>query len=169
MRDGQAMFRVVAIDPIRFKASVPERFASAVAVGQSCSVHVEAYDAPFVGQVARIAPRVDDRSRAFDVEILLPNADGRLKPGSFARGAIAVRREENVTFVPEAALVTFAGVDRVYSVADGKAREHRVRPGLRIDGLVEVIGKVDADHVIVGGVNGIAPGVPVVVDTAAAK
>lgn len=169
MRDGQAMFRLVAVDPIRFKASVPERFASAVAVGQSCTVHVEAYDAPFVGQVTRIAPRVDDRSRAFDVEIRLPNTDARLKPGSFARGAIAVRREENVTFVPEAALVTFAGVDRVYSVADGKAREHRVRPGLRIDGLVEVIGKVDAAEVIVGGVNGIAPGVAVVVDKAKAE
>jgi len=46
--------------------------------------------------------------------------------------------------VPAASVVTFAGVQRVYTVAEGKAVEHRVRLGVRVGAAgaeaVELIG-----------------------------
>lgn len=97
MTEGRAMFRLVATDPIRFRANVPERFAGAIAVGQSAALWLEgAQEVGAVatsGSVARIAPRIDEKSRSFEVEIVVANPTGRLKPGAFARGSIEIRRD----------------------------------------------------------------------------
>ncbi len=159
--EGRPTFRLVAGDLIKFRADVPERFVGEVAVGQGASVWVEAYDEPVEGETARVSPRIDPLSRTFQVEIHVPNADGRLKPGAFARGRIATRMDEGAAMVPEAAVATFAGVHKVFSVRDGKAVEHRVRLGDRRDGLVEIVGGLDARDVVVSGAAELADGAPV--------
>jgi HlyD family secretion protein len=175
MTEGRAMFRLVATDPIRFRANVPERFAGAIAVGQSAALWLEgAQEVGAVatsGSVARIAPRIDEKSRSFEVEIVVANPTGRLKPGAFARGSIEIRRDPDVTFVPAAAVVTFAGVDRVFSVKDGKAVAHRVRLGQRqgqepgtADGaaeLIEIVGPLPTDQVVLQGAASLSANAPV--------
>src|SRR5205807_4404458 len=120
-------------DPIKFRAQVPERFLGQVKVGQAVHVRVEAYPGDtFEGSVARISPQVDMGSRTFAVEMLLPNTDGRLGPGSFASGEILTRVDPQVTLVAAEAIVTFAGVSKVFTVAGGKAVEHKIEAGQRI-------------------------------------
>ncbi len=168
--EGTDMFRLVASDPIKFRARVPERFVAQVRVGQQAKVNVEAYDEVFTGQVARINPAVDLASRTFEVEMIVPNADGRLQPGGFARGSILTNTEENVVFVPTVAVVTFAGVSKVFTVADGKAVDHTVRtnPDVMIDGQVEIVSGLKAGdgNVVVRGAARLADGAPVTVNAA---
>jgi multidrug efflux pump subunit AcrA (membrane-fusion protein) len=163
VREGTAMFRLVAADPIKFRAKVPERFVAQVRVGQRATVSVEAYNDVFTGQVARINPAIDLASRTFEVEVTVPNADGRLQPGGFARGSILTYTDENVLFVPREALVTFAGVSKVFTVADGKAVDHTVQVGVTLDGQVEIVKglKAGAGDVVVGGAAKLAGGAPV--------
>jgi RND family efflux transporter MFP subunit len=157
---GRAMFRLVASDPVRFRAAVPERFSGEVVVGQDAEAHVEAYREAFAGRVARVSPRIDPASRTFEVEIDIPNPEGRLKPGAFARGSILTRTEE-AQFVPESAVITFAGVQKVFSVQDGKAVEHRVQTGMRLEGLVEIVGGLTAGFVVSSGAQALSPNAPV--------
>jgi len=157
--EGRAMFRLVASDLIKFRADVPERFVGQVRSGQQVRVWVDAYGEPVEGRVARVSPRIDPQSRTFQVEVHIPNDSGRLKPGAFARGAIQTRVDDGVAFVPEAAVVTFAGVQKVFSVADGRAVEHRVRLGDRADGLVEIAGGLGASSVVIRGAAGLTDGV----------
>jgi multidrug resistance efflux pump len=160
VREGTPMFRLVASDPIKFRAKVPERFASQVRVGQKANVLVEAYPDVFQGVIARINPQVELTNRTFEVEITVPNADGRLQPGAFARGSLLTRTDENVLFVPKAAVVTFAGVSKVFTVADGKAVDHRVSVGVTLDDQVEIVSglKPQAANVVVGGAAKLAGG-----------
>jgi hypothetical protein len=61
--------------------------------------------------------------------------------------------QQDVIFVPEAAIVSFAGVKRLFTVADGKAVEHRVQTGVTADGMIELAGAdlpADATVVIEG-------------------
>ena len=96
--------------------------------------------------------------------MLLPNPTGKLQPGSFATGNILTRVEENVTLVPADALVTFAGVTKVFTVESGKAVEKKIETGQRVGDNIEIIaGLKGSVPVVVQGKNRLATGTLVTV------
>jgi multidrug efflux pump subunit AcrA (membrane-fusion protein) len=160
------MFRLVIDDPLKLKANVPERHAAEIKVGQHVRVRVEAERDAFAGTVTRINPQIDPTNRSFEVEVSLPNASHRLKPGAFTRAEIETRLQPDVLMVPERAIVSFAGVKKVYAVKDGKAAEVPIETGARVSGWVEVAKAKNlkpGDAVVVEGVNHMSAGVPVTV------
>lgn len=165
---GQAMFRLVAMERIDFRADVPERFAGQVSPGQQVRIWIEAYAEPAIGEVTRVSPRIDPASRSFAIEVRVDNRDRRLKPGAFARGEIRLREEQGVAFVPASAVITFAGVTRVFSTADGKAVEHRIRTGAKVGGEIEVVGGLPVGEVVITNAAALAAGVPVEIGAAPA-
>ena len=163
------MFRLVDDDPLKLRAPVREQYVGEMRVGQRAVVMVDAYDREFPGEVARISPQVDPASRTFQIEVLIPNAEGMLRPGGFARARVETRQQPDVVFVPRDAVVTFAGVTKVFTVKDGLAQEVAVEVGPQQGEDVEVVkGLKGAESVIVSGANRVATGVPVVVRTDAA-
>lgn len=128
------MFRLVIDRPLKLKATIPERHRGDLKIGQDAELTVEAYPGKqFYARVARVNPAVDRSSRTFEVEIAVPNQDRQLSPGSFARVSIQVRTDPAARTVPEEALLTYAGVTKIFIVQNGKAREVLVRPGLTTD------------------------------------
>ena len=155
------LLRLVDDDPIKLRASVPERFAGEVKVGQTVRVYVEAFQQPFVGKVTRINPQVDPTNRNFRVEALIDNPGRALKPGAFARASIETRLQPGVIFIPTTAVVSFAGVNRVYVDEDGKAAERIVDLGDRRGDEVEVRqGLKPTDTVVTRGAEKLVPGTP---------
>lgn len=132
------MFRLVDDDPLKLKAAVPERYYRELSIGQPVKVRIDAYPDPFAGRVTRISPQVDETNRTFPIEVQIPNADRKLPPGAFARATIDTRVEDNVVLIPASAVVSFAGVDKVFVVDGGKAKEVQVRLGDRIGDDFEV-------------------------------
>lgn len=163
------MFRLVDDDPLKLRAPVREQFIGEMRVGQRALVRVDAYDREFAGEVSRISPQVDPASRTFQIEIVIPNAEGLLRPGGFARARVATRVQPDVVFVPRDALITFAGVTKVFTVKDGKAQEVVVEAAPASQGQdVEVTrGLTGSDSVIITGANRLATGMPVAVAPAA--
>ena len=156
------MFRVVDDDPLKFRAAVPERFVGDIKVGQKVGVTVEAYTDTFPGTVSRINPQIDPANRTFQVEILVSNEKEMLRPGGFARGRVQTRMQADVVFVPQESIVTFAGVNKVFTVKDGKAAEVGVELGDRDGDEVEVLkGLKGSESVVVSGTSKLATGVPV--------
>lgn len=168
--EGRALFRLIASDTVKFRGSVPERFARQLAGGAPAQIVVDGFSEPFTASVSRVSPAVDITTRSFPIEIQASNPDGVLKPGSFARARVLLRTEENVRFVPSAAVVQFAGVQRVFSVAQGKVVEHRVTLGDPKGDLVEVLDlPAGVDAVVDQPPRGLAAGVGVEVSTAASS
>ncbi len=159
-------FRLVDLDPLRLRAAVPERYVGAVRRGQKARASVEAYAQVFEGYVERVNPRVDIASRTFEVEIALPNPQGKLAPGSFARADILTHVDDQAVFVPAQAVYSFAGVDRVFTVKDGKAVELPVELGDRVGDDIEVVRGLKAGVTLaIGNVSKLATGVPVKVES----
>jgi RND family efflux transporter MFP subunit len=132
-------------DPLRVRLKLPEKLAGWVAVGQKVKVQVEAYpDRAFEGEISRINPSVDAQSRAFDVEALLENTDGTLKPGFFARATIASSHADVALLVPQDALRYLYGVYKVYAVEHGALKETEVKLGSREGDDVEVVEGIKA-------------------------
>jgi multidrug efflux pump subunit AcrA (membrane-fusion protein) len=159
------MYRLVDDDPLKLRAPVREQFIGELRVGQRALVRVDAFDREFAGQVARISPQIDAASRTFLIEIVIPNGEGALRPGGFARARVETRQQPDVVFVPRDAVVTFAGVNKVFTVKDGKAQEVVVEVGPRLGDELEVTrGLKGSESVIVTGANRLATGVPVAVN-----
>jgi HlyD family secretion protein len=131
---------VVRDDPLKLKASVPERFQGQVRPGQEVRVQVEAYPGrEFAGTVARVGPAVFADTRTFPIEARVPNRAGLLKPGSFAKASAHIRLDRGVPFIPEDALYYFVGITKAFAIKDGTVEERAVTVGDRHDGLVEIV------------------------------
>lgn len=166
---GQPMFRLVASDRVKFRGQIPERFAGLVSVGSIAAISISSSPKPFDAKVSRISPAVDADTRTFEVEIEAANPDGLLKPGSFALARINTQTVAEARFVPESAVLTFAGVQRLFSVRDGKVVEHRVKLAKPDAGLREVLEDFTGVESVIDRPRGLVAGTPVRIETQPAK
>ena len=165
------LFRLVIEHPLKLMAAVPERYVGQLQVKQRVELLVEAYPGKtFAGLVSRVSPAVDRVSRTFQIQVMVPNADRRLRPGCFATAHVVTGEEAAVPMVPEACVVKFAGVTKIFVVANGSARSIPVELGSRLEErqgkltvpLVEVIGELPANaKVVTTGHSQLADGTPV--------
>src|SRR4030095_3733100 len=146
---GTQVVTVVQMHPLRLQTAVPEREARMIRTGQPVRVTVEGAAGTHEGRVARISPSFDETNRTLLVETEVSNTAGILRPGAFSRAEIIVAAGYRALMVPSAAVVSFAGIDRVFIVKDGKASEKRIKVGRRSDEGVEIVEGVKAGEGVV--------------------
>jgi RND family efflux transporter MFP subunit len=136
--------------PLRVRLEVPERFANQIGRGQAIDIRLEGSTLTRTGRVMRLSPSIEAQNRSLTVEGEIPNQDGALRPGSFVQGSITVDSQARGVTVPNRAVVSFAGVERVYLVSNGSLDDRVVKTGRRLTGeRVEVIeGLSDGDVVV---------------------
>jgi len=159
------MGRVVAVivhdNPLRLKIDVPEAEAAHVSEGKEVLVTVATYPGKvFKGVVKRIGASVKAQSRTLPIEAEVPNADGGLRPGTFARAEIAIEGEsEDALLVPRSAVGNSGTASRVFVRAGTRVIERIVTVGREVDGLVEVRGTLSpSDEVAISGIDKLADG-----------
>jgi RND family efflux transporter MFP subunit len=164
LASGASVLTLLRIDPLRLRCDVPERQATAVRIGQRVVFTIEGSATERTGTVARLGSAIERSNRTLLVEASVDNQDGSLLPGSFCRARIVVEEAAAAVVVPSAAVVSFAGVDRVFLVDDGKAQERLVELGRRLRDHVEIRGGLRAGERIVAAPADLARGAPVVVE-----
>jgi RND family efflux transporter MFP subunit len=165
VRPGQPLLEVVALDPIEVEFAVAERDSARVAPGQPVSVEVEPYPGErFAGVVSAVSPVIDPRTRTMRVKARIPNADGRLRPGLFARTDLGVAKRSNVVLVPAEAVLQRADGEVLFTVGpDDRAKRVVVKTGLQRGGRIEIVEGVSGnDQVVVAGQAGLVEGAAVV-------
>jgi RND family efflux transporter MFP subunit len=155
---GAPVATLVRLHPLRLRLAVPEREAAGVQVGQAVQLTVEGDTAQHGGRVARLAPAIQEQNRTLTIEAEIPNEKGLLRPGSFARASIVTRTAQAVVMVPASAIVTFAGIEKVMSVKDGKSVERRVQTGRREGNRVEIVSGLTAGEMVVAEPGNLAGG-----------
>lgn len=142
---GTPLFRIVDDRPIRLVGEVPESYAAALAVGLPVDLAVDSRPGKtFRGTLRRISPASNPASRAIQVEATYPNDGRALKSGSFGKAAILLRVDPDGVSIPKQAVVTFAGIEKVFVIDNGVARERRVKLGDDLGERVEVVEGVAA-------------------------
>ena len=157
------VMRLVRLHPLRLTAEIPERFGPAIRVGHTLNLRVDAFpDRPIQGRVTRISPDVNLKSRAFSIEGEVPNPDGALKPGTFARVKIVTDRVDQILAVPVTAVQTRYGRSLVFIVKSTKTTGSEVKLGDRMGPKVEILDGIDAGAIVVAdNVEGLTDGMQV--------
>jgi RND family efflux transporter MFP subunit len=161
---GAPVVTLVRLHPLRLRLSVPERDALSVRRGQPVRIGVDGDPATYPGTVARLSPAIAEQNRTLLIEAEVPNTEGRLRPGSFAKAEVVVQADERIVTVPQTALVTFAGVEKVLTVKDGKSEELRVTTGRRLGDRVEIVSGVNAGQPVVDPAGNLTGGQAVTVE-----
>ena len=160
---GTKVASVVRIDPLRVELTVPEQYVAVVAVGRAVTFEVDAYPKEtFTGQVRFVSPSVTATTRALTLEAIVPNPDGRLKPGFFATAQIEEAAKRPGILVPATAVRTIAGTARVFVVAGDRAEERIVMTGQAVGDQIEIASGIKSgERIATGGVDQLVDGVRV--------
>jgi membrane fusion protein (multidrug efflux system) len=153
LAEGDPIFKLEAIDPLKVDFRVPEVYFGNVRIGQTIKVTVDALPGdPIAGNVYAIDPLVDEQGRAIVVRAAIANKDRRLRPGLFARVALVYNTIESALLVPEQAIVPMGEDKFVFKVVDGKAVQTKVTIGERLLGRAEIrSGLAAGDTVVTAG------------------
>lgn len=157
------LVRLDAMDPLALVFTIPEVVLPLARIGAEFSLDVAAFPGRrFPGTIRFIAPSVDSASRRILIKGRVPNPDGTLLPGMFAR-VQATLGEREAMLVPEEALVTTPEGNFVWRIgADDAAERVPVEIGVRETGRVELKSGLRAgDRIVTAGTHKLRPGAKV--------
>src|SRR5258706_1523798 len=145
---GAPIVDIVRIDPLRLQVNVPERESLGIRNGQSVRVTVEGDAEVYLGYVKRLSPTISEQNRVLAVEADVRN-NGRLRPGAFVRAEIVTDQTSTAVTVPSSAIVTFAGIEKVMLIENGKATEKAVTTGRRGPDWIEIKAGVNVGQSVI--------------------
>ena len=145
--------------PIYVEFSLPQQALARLEVGQPVHVHTDTFPGvTWNGKVSVINTEVDVATRNVKVRALVPNEDGRLRPGMFANVEVLAPEKVPVLLVPATAVIYAPYGDSVFVLdqkkgEDGKdqlvAQQRFVRLGERRGDLVAVQTGLKAGETVV--------------------
>ena len=137
-----SLFTVAQTDTLSVYVTVPEDYATAVAIGKAAVVTVPAIPGDTLrGRVARTAGALDATARTLLAEVRVANPTGAFLPGMYAQVGLALGPGTPPLRVPATALVIRGGPPQVVTVgADSTVRYQTVTIGRDLGTWVEVTG-----------------------------
>lgn len=160
---GVPLLTVMDSDLIYVTGNLAENQVALVKPGQEAQVTFDAFPGrSYPARVRRVNPAADARTRSFPVEVEVPNKDGGILPGMFAKLTIPLQRRDNVVTVPQEAVLLRGNRTLVYVVEKGVARARPVETGISDGAHTEITaGLRSGEQVIVSGQHYVGDGTPV--------
>jgi multidrug efflux system membrane fusion protein len=160
---SRILFTLAKSDPLRVYIYVPQSYASRIKIGDKAEVLLrEMPDETFVGSIVRTSGAIDTVTRTMQVEVNLPNKDGRLLPGAYAQVNIKAKGGGNataaLTLPSNTLLFRPEGIRAAVVDVDGKARLVPVTITRELGNSIEINGLKAEDKVIVNPPDSLADG-----------
>jgi RND family efflux transporter MFP subunit len=145
--------QIAPLDPLIADVDLIGEDIASVRVGLEARARYHAWgDEMFKGKVLRLAPTVDQKTRALRAEVEIQNSEQRLRPGMFVEVTLIGERRENVPVVPRGAVTERGGRRVVFVLASQRVAMREVTIGLGDDEVLEVRRGLEAgERVVVRG------------------
>jgi len=146
---GQKLATVATTDRLRIKFGVGALEVGFFKKGAGVEVSAEGIGQTAEGTIVAVAGSADPSSRAFQIEVLMDNRDGRFSPGMFVRVAVTLDTLVQQVIVPRTAVIDLNGVPTAFVVENAVARKRSVELGRDLNGKVVVESGLDAGDTLV--------------------
>jgi multidrug efflux pump subunit AcrA (membrane-fusion protein) len=155
MKPGERLFRFADLSSVWVQAQIYEKDISFVHEGQPALIRTSyGPERTFEGKVQLLLPQVQEQTRSFTARIVLPNADGFLRPGMFVDVSFSAQLSDDAVLVPDVAVLRSGERNTVFVATDGGFFEPReVRLGARSNGnFYEVLdGLKSGERIVISG------------------
>ena len=158
-------FTIVQMEKIKINIDIVESQIALIKPGQKAYIYVDTYpDDVFSGKVDKKYPTIDPLTRTIKCEIIIDNADHRLKPGGFAHVEIVIDKHENVLIVPKHSIIEKTSLEYlggeirntrimtdqyVFVIKDSIAIMRKIQTELESDNIIEVLSGLAFEETIV--------------------
>jgi RND family efflux transporter MFP subunit len=144
------LLRLAEISRLRLVVPVPESQVPHIAPGTPVEIRVSSLNRVVRGIVARFTGDVQMATRTMDVEVDVPNADGKLVPGMYADAVITLEKRDHARSIPVQALVTREGKRFVMVVRkDNTIQERALQTGIETAERLEVVTGVESGELVI--------------------
>lgn len=157
---SRALFALAQSDPLRVYVQLPQAYAQNVNVGQQATVtQAELPGQPFHGTITHISGAIDVPTRSLQVEVTLPNPDGKLRPGAYVQVALPAVAHAQLMVPGNALLFRAEGPRLAVMDAQGNVKLHKIVIARDLGQSLEIESGIDAtDKVIINPSDSIADG-----------
>ncbi len=150
---GTPIVSISEVKKLKAKFALPQRYASALKVGDAVELKDEERDVSKSGKVKALEAALSESSRTRQILVEIDNANGELLAGSFAKVSVSMQSGRVKTIpVPAEALTLDKDGAYVFVATGGKAKIKHVETGLRTPISVDIVSGIDeGDTVISSG------------------
>jgi len=141
---------VADLRQMRLEAGVSELQAGRLRVGMKARVEAQARPGEtFEGELAAIAPEVDERNRHFRIEVRVPNQGRGLLSGMYATARIVESSATGAVLLPREAVTTRDGKRVALKVEDDAVTLVEVTEGITDGARVQILRGLQAGETVV--------------------
>jgi len=157
---GFGCFKLVKIDQVKVKISIPEKEIAEIKKGQDINFTVAALDnRSFTGKVTEKGVQANALSHTYDVRLELNNQDHVLLPGMVCSANIDVEKSDDSIILPQEAVMLDGERTFVWLAKNGQAKKCVVTTGgVNNQGVIIADGLQSGDEVIVEGYDKVSEG-----------
>jgi RND family efflux transporter MFP subunit len=147
---GVSLFSMATTDPLRVFVDVPQAYVNLVPVGAKVPVsQSELPGQTFYAIVSHVAGAIDVATRSLRVELILPNADGKLKPGAYVQIALPLSPKGPLSIPANTLLFRAEGPNVAVVDSSDVIQLHPVTIARDLGATLEIAQGVTADDRIV--------------------
>ncbi len=149
---GFKVGQIVQMNPIKIKADLTESAAKLVEGKKELTFYVPGSSEKMKGKITYLAKVMSPQSKSYPLELEVPNADMKLRPGMKVQVQLTNEAEQVVVAIPTTSIVREGSETYVFVLAGDHAERRKVELG-RLNGSVQEVisGVKENDQLIISG------------------
>lgn len=137
--EGAPLYIIADLAEVWIDLNIQKRDQGRVQIGQTVTLHADDGRPEATGKIAWFSPFGSVESQTLSARVVMPNPDGRWRPGLFVKGAITVAENPVPVAVKESGLQTLFSFRVVFSQHGDLYQARPLEIGRRSGGYVEVL------------------------------
>lgn len=162
---GTPILNVVNVSRVKVSAGIPESYIGDVKKGSNVKISFAIYPGEeFSGTVNYVAPTLNAANRTFEIELIMNNSDGRLKPEMSANIEILKSSTDDAIVLQQDYIIDFGNEKYVFVLENDIAKKKSIVIGGRDNNNVQITGGLNkGDKLIIEGYQSVVDGDKVIV------
>ena len=138
--NAAVLFEIMDTETIRLTIALPETEVDNISKGMQAEISfTELPGEQFSAQVSRMANAIDNRTKTMQVQLDIPNRNGKIKAGMYANVAIQLQSTGDKISLPNEVLIAIKSEFFILQVKDGIVKRTLIKKGLSNTQFFEVL------------------------------
>ena len=147
--EGAGLYMIADLAEVWIDLNIQKRDQARVKVGQAVTIQADDGGPEATGRLTWLSPLGSVESQTLSARVVMPNADGRWRPGLFVKGAVTVAEIPVPVAVKESGVQTLFSFTVVFSQHGELYQARPLEIGRRSGGYVEVLKGLKAGELYV--------------------